>query len=120
MQRKYKFFLLRFITWTKVEKNQFIFIQSGNGYNSNGFGAFAPQGQGAYPPYANGGPYNQGFGNRIKIDFQRSELMFSFKIIFFLGNFRPGLSPYYPNVAPFNQNFGNTPYYPGAGGCKFI
>lgn len=40
--------------------------------------------------------------------------------IFFLGNNRPGLSQNYPNGAPFHQNFGNTPYYPGAGGCKFI
>lgn len=39
---------------------------------------------------------------------------------YFLGNIRPGLSPNYPSGLPFNQNFGNTPYYPGAGGCKFI
>lgn len=42
---------------------------SGNGYNSNGFGPFVPQGLGSpnnfnYPPYGNqfNGPFNPGFG----------------------------------------------------------
>lgn len=123
----------------KMLKIWFGFVSSGNGYNSNGFGPFGPQGLGApnnfnYPQFGNqfnGPAYNSpGFG----MWWIYCELLFLahrplvcigilLNVMFFSGypnnnNIRPGFNNnFYPNGGgAFPPNYANGPYYPG--GCK--